>query len=144
MARRMTLTICLLGGCVWCFALVSQVDSAQPASGHSPFKPVATVHSLMEGQGLVFKQIHSALTNPRTSKRSEQITAFSEVLAELANVNALNSDKEDYRGWAGQLRQTALELAAEAKKEKNADDERMNTLLARLKNTCTACHDVYQ
>ena len=145
MVRKMTLTICLFGSCLWCLALVQRVDSAQPAPAASPsFKPVARVHSLMAGQSLVFKQINEALANSQAKHRTEMIEVFAEVLAELANVNTLNSEKEDYRGWAGQLRDLSLDLAAEAKKKKKAGEDRMKTLVSNLKNTCMSCHDAYQ
>ena len=68
---------------------------------------------------------------------------YAEALAELANVNTYHSQKEDYQAWAGQMRDTALELANEAEKP-NADDAKMKKLVNTLKNTCGACHDAYQ
>ncbi len=121
MVRNMTLTVILLIGCVWCFALVSRVDSA-PSAGNKPFKPAISVHHMMEGQGLIFTQLSQAVTKKDTPHRYEVIAAFSSVIAELANVNTFNSDQDDYRGWAAQLRDANLELAEEAEKKKDADD----------------------
>ena len=143
MLRRVTLSIGLLAGCVWCFLMVSRVDSAQPAAASRAYKPVASMHGLMNGQAMLFKNIHEALTHKATPQRRGRIGVNAEVLAELANVNTYNSEKEDYQAWAAQLRDTALELAKEAEKS-DADDARMNKLLNTLKNTCSACHDVYQ
>lgn len=143
MLRRVTLSIGLLAGCVWCFLMVSRVDSAQPAAAASrPFKPVASIHGLMNGQQLLFNNIRKAVTNKDWNQRRERIEVYAEALAELANVNTYNSKKKDYQGWAGQLRDAALELAQEAEKS-DADDVRMNKLLDTVKNTCGACHDVY-
>ncbi len=144
MLRRMTLTIGLLAGCVWCFLMVSRVDSAQPAAAASrTFKPVASIHGLMNGQALLFKSIRKATTDKATPQRRERIEGYAEALAELANVNTYHSEKEDYLAWAGQMRDTALELAKEAEKS-DADDAKMKKLMATLKNTCGDCHDAYQ
>ena len=144
MLRRVTLSIGLLAGCAWCFLMVSRVDSAQPTAAASrPYKPVASVHGLMNGQALLFKSIHKATTDKATPQRRERIEVYAEALAELANVNTYNSQKKDYQAWAGQLRDTALDLAKEAEKS-DADDARMTKLVASMKNTCGACHDAYQ
>lgn len=140
--RNITLTICLLTACAWCFTLVSRVDSAEPKAPPAAFKPVASVEGLMHGQLLVFQKIGELVANKNAPKRTEQIHAFAEVLAELANINTLNSDKIDYRRWAGQLRDTSLKLAAAA--ERNADEAEMNKLITTIKGTCQSCHDVYQ
>lgn len=144
MVRKMALTVCLMGSCVWCLALVAGADSAEPTVGSVDFKPVAAVESLMHGQKTFFKEIGMALQNRSMPDRTELIEEAAEVLAELANVNRLNNDKEDYRNWATQLRDTALQLAREAEKEKKASDGKMNKLFQKLKKTCGACHDVYQ
>ncbi len=143
MFRKMALTMCLMGGCIWCLALVTGADSAPPGAASDRFKPVAAVESLMHGQKTFFKEIGQALHNTSDPDRSEEIEEAAEVLAELANVNRLNNDKPDYRAWATQLRDTALQLAREADK-KNADEKRMKTLFQKLKDTCSACHDEYQ
>ncbi len=143
MFRKMALTMCLMGSCIWCLALVTSADSAPPGASGDQFKPVASVESLMHGQLTFFKEIGKALKNTSDPDRGEEIEEAAEVLAELANVNRFNKDKEDYRAWATQLRDTALQLAHEADK-KSADEKRMKTLFDNLKNTCAACHDAYQ
>lgn len=143
MIRNMTLTVMLITGCVWCIALVSRADSAQSAN-NTTFKPAVSVHHLMEGQIIVFKQLNGAIKNKNTEHRIKMIEGLSIVIAELANVNTMNSDKSDYIGWASDMRNTAMELAEEADKKKEADDQRMNKLLAKMKATCAACHDAYQ
>lgn len=144
MLRKMTLTFCLIGSCVWCLALVAGADRDPQASATGSFEPVAPIHSLMFGQMTFFKHIGEALKEPADSERNEEIEEAAEVLAELANVNRLNKDKDDFRRWATQLRDTALELAREAGKEGGADDEQLRGLLERLKETCMSCHDVYR
>ncbi|MFQ5494472.1 MAG: hypothetical protein ACE5EX_03745 [Phycisphaerae bacterium] len=144
MVRKTVLTITLITGCVWCLALASRADSAHSAPAIGSFKPVATVESLMHGQKHYFKAINRKLRKKNSPKRNGDIAEAAEVLAELANVNRYNKDKDDYRTWATQLRDTALELAREAKKKADASDDRMQTLLASLKSACGACHDAYQ
>ncbi len=144
MVRRMALTVVLFAGCIWCLALVTTADSAPSAPGGGPYKPVASVRGVMTGQMLAFKQLQTSLAGTKDVDRPVAIQLTSEALAELANVNTYNNEKEDYRGWAGQLRDTAMELAGEAKKKDNADEDKMKSLLAKLEATCKSCHDAYQ
>jgi len=144
MVRRMALTVVLFAGCIWCLALVTTADSAPSTPAGVPYKPVASVHGLMTGQMLAFKQIQTSLTGKKDAERPRAIQLTSEALAELANVNTYNNEKEDYRTWAGQLRDTALELAGEAKKKDRADEDKMKSLFAKLEGTCKSCHDAYQ
>lgn len=143
MFRRMALTVCLVASCIWCLALVTRADSALPQQSPVSFKPVASVEALMFGQQVFFKQINEELKKPAGGMRNLDIQAAAEVLAELANVNRHNEAKEDYIGWATDLRDTAVKLAAEAKK-KDADDARMKVLSKSIKGSCGACHDMYQ
>ncbi len=144
MVRRMALTVVLFAGCILCLALVTTANSAPSSPAGGPFKPVASVHGLMTGQMLAFKGLQTSLNGKKDAERPRAIQLTSEALAELANVNTYNNEKEDYRGWAGQLRDTALELADEAKKKDKADEGKMKSLLAKLEGTCKSCHDAYQ
>ena len=144
MVRRMALTVVLFAVCILCLALVTTADSAPSASAAGPYKPVASVRGLMTGQMLAFKRLQTSLTGTKDVDRPVAIQLTSEALAELANVNTYNNEKEDYRAWAGQLRDTAMELAGEAKKKDQADEGKMKSLLAKLESTCKSCHDAYQ
>ena len=143
MFGKMTLTIGLLGGCIWCLALVARADSAQTANATEAFKPVASVDALMHGQYAFFKDIKKALADKAMRNRGHEIEEAAEVLAELANVNRFNNHKEDYRAWATQLRDTALKLAHEAE-EKDANEAKMANLFKQMTATCEACHEMYQ
>lgn len=143
MFGKMTLTIGLLGGCIWCLALVARADSVQTTNATEAFKPVASVDALMHGQYAFFKDIKKALADKAMRNRGHEIEEAAEVLAELANVNRFNNDKEDYRAWATQLRDTALKLAHEAE-EKDANEAKMANLFKQMTATCEACHEVYQ
>lgn len=144
MIRRMTLTLCLVVGCMWCMALVAGGEETAPKTGHKRFEPVSSVGSLMRGQGNQLRAIGELLKDPEAKKRSSRIFYRAEVLAELSNINVLHGEKEDYRQWAGQLRDTALALAAEAKKKSEADEDKYAELFQAIKATCGACHDAYQ
>lgn len=144
MVRKMALTVVLFAGCIWCLALVTTAQSAPSPPSGGPYKPVASIHGLMTGQALAFKQLQASLTGKKEADRPRAIQLTSEALAELANVNTYNGEKDEYRGWAAQLRDTALELAGEAKKKDQADEDKMKSLLAKLEATCKSCHDAYQ
>lgn len=144
MIRRLSLTVCLMGACFWCLTLVARGAGAEGATAASAFKPVASVHSLMEGQDQHFANIMDLLDNPKAKKRAKHIVVEAEVLAELANVNIRNRDKDDYRAWATAVRDKSLELAKEADKGSTADEKRLRTIYKQINDTCTACHDMYQ
>lgn len=143
MARRMALTIVLLAGCVWCLVLATRAESGEPAPA-APFKPVAAVDGVMTGQGLVFRELKNAVAVSKSPTRPKEIAHLSEALAELSNVNIYHAQKDDYRKWATELRDTALQLAAEAEKKPSPDEAKLKTLLGALEKTCNTCHDVYQ
>ncbi len=144
MFRNATITVMALCAGVFILAVVTRVDSAESTMSAGAFKPVASVHSLMEGQATFFKNIGEALQNAEAPKRMKHIGVGAEVLAELANVNTHNRSEADYIQWAGELRDMAVELAGEAKKKEGANEETMNSLFDRMKATCQACHDKYQ
>lgn len=117
--------------------------SSQPAAssaGAVTFKPVIKTHDLMEGQDLHFKTMSDLIKSNVTPGK---IIVHASVLAELANVNTLMKDKDDYRQWAAQVRDLALGMAEEARKRKNADMNELKAMLGKIEATCTACHDAY-
>lgn len=130
------LTILTLSG----LSLLAQDESA----GKQPFKPVASIDALMNGQLTHFTAIEQLLSDKKAKDRSKRLALEAEVLAELANVNTLNKDKADYRAWATDLRETALELSREAAKKTDESEPTMKTQVERMKTICTACHDAYQ
>lgn len=144
MVHKTALTACLMVGSLWCLALVAGADDSPPAPAAGGFHPVASIDSLMHGQLGQFKAIKQLLSDPKAEKRAKRLLHRAELLAELANVNIHNKDKPDYKQWATQLRETALELSREAKKKAGADENKMVALFQKLKKTCGACHDVYQ
>lgn len=146
--RSTIVTFGVLAG-VWGLAWVTGGRTAasaamQPAPATLDFKPVAELESLMHGQETHYKAIAELLKNAAAPKRHHDLHVHAQVLAELANVNRHNKDKEDFRNFATQLRDLALKLAEEAEKAETADETRLKTLFKDIENTCTACHDVYQ
>ncbi len=111
------------------------------------FKPVASLHSLMEAQVDYFKGLGKLINNPDAPKRMKYIHRKAELLAELANVNVHHNKAVDYRAWAASVRDDAMVIAKEAKKARksgSADEAVFKAKFANIKNTCGACHDVYQ
>lgn len=102
------------------------------------YKPVATVHSLMEVQQDYFNALKKAVN---AGEKFDEIEKHALVLAELSNVNAHQKDADDYRNWARTAREQSLKLAGAAK-DKNKDLAK--STLRELHTTCGACHDKYQ
>lgn len=142
MFRKVALTVCMIVGCVWCMALESGAANTQ-SIGAGKFKPVASVGALMHGQLQFFKKISQELTKPANEERNHEIEEYAQILAELANVNRYNSDKQDYVDWATELRDLSLSIAKEAHK-KDVDDNKISSLHQQIKGKCGACHDAYQ
>ncbi len=143
MFRKIALTVCLTAVCIWCLALETGADSGQHDHATRAFKPVASVDALMHGQLVFFKAIGAELEKPASADRNHEIEEAAQVLAELANVNRFNSEKGDYIGWATEVRDGAMKLAAEAKK-KDASNDRLTAYVTTIKGKCGACHDAYQ
>ncbi|GIK17011.1 MAG: hypothetical protein BroJett003_19750 [Planctomycetota bacterium] len=121
------------------------VPQTEPRPQAAPaFKPVSDVHHLMEGQELHFNAIADLLKDAAAKGRHGKIAMHADLLAELANVNTLNKDKDDYRAWASQVRDLSLQLVAEARKKEAASEDAMKGLVTKISDTCTACHDVYE
>jgi len=144
--NRRTSTVVGGLGVVMIGALVAAgVSQAQDGGGSpGPFKPVASVLGLMNGQGMAFKRIQQAVSDRNMEDRHKTIQVMAEVLAELCNVNQYNENKPDYQKWAHDARELSLKLAEEAKKGTGADDSVLRNSLRDIKAKCTACHDVYQ
>lgn len=142
MNRRVGLTVVLFAGCVWCLVLATTAESHDaPAGG---FKPVAPVDGVMTAQGLVIKELKNAVTVSKSPSRPKDIKHLAQAMAELSNVNIHHGEKDDYRKWATDLRDTSLALAKEAETKPAPDDAKMKTLLTTIEKTCDACHDAYQ
>ena len=145
MLQRTGIAVCTFALFTWGLVLVTRAESATQAGEKETFKPVASIDSLMRGQEQQFDALKTLMGNTGARGRAAGLVRAAELLAELANVNHQHSEKRaDYNQWTIKMRTLALDIAAEAKKRKKADDAKMNTLLGEIENTCNACHDVYQ
>lgn len=140
MWRRTILTVMLVGACMVCFFMVpeasSQADAAKKKRG--AFKPVASVHSLMEAQGYHFGQMKKQIGSSGES-RFNVLKTEAEILAELANVNRYHEDKDDCVRWCDQERDLSL---AVAKAAENKDAAKAKKLISQIgKDCCGACHE---
>ena len=144
MLRKMTLTLCLVACCVWCLALVARGDNGKSAGSPVSFKPVASLYSLMEGQDMHFSALGVLIDQPDAKNRTKRLIVEAELLAELAHVNTLTRNKEDYRAWASEVRDLSLDLARLASKRDSNGQEEMRLLYRKINKTCLKCHDRYQ
>jgi len=138
-----------LSVCVAIFVLLARAVKVEaqgaPAQTGAPaaFKPVSEIHHLMEGQELHFNALGELMKDTSARGRIGRIAMHADVLAELANVNTHNRDKSDYRAWAGQVRDLARQIVAEAGKKASADDAVLKGLMVKINDTCKSCHDAY-
>ncbi len=110
--------------------LFVHANSDAPAA--ADFKPVATWESVHGEQTRALDRIGKLLQDKGAKNRAKTIMLDAELLAELANVNIYSKDKSDQQGSAAKMRDVALELAAEAKKNKTADEAKMAQLYEQL------------
>lgn len=141
MWRRTMLAIGILGGCVGLIVLTAHGQAPPAAGSDELFKPVAPISSLMYAQDMHFERINSLLVNETEKDRAIKLRHEAMTLAELANVNRLHKDKNDYRHWADEVRKFAAELATFA-----ADDDfdKAKERCKQINTTCNACHKKYQ
>lgn len=157
MWRRTLLTVALVGACMWCLATVQQVHSdekqqaAEKAEKKACYEPVAPVHDLMEAQGYHFKEITGKIRSRKSDPENKDerqakddyrlLSRHAYILAELANVNQHNSEKEDYTKWAQEVRDMCVELAQAARKQ---DLKAADTITRAIHAKCGQCHDKYE
>ncbi len=135
------LIVGLVAASLWCLTVVASEGNHHHASGK--LTTVASLDALMTGQLQHFKNINQLVADKSAEKRTSRLQMQAEILAELANVNTLHGEKDDYRAWAAQLRDTSLELASLAKKG-SLDDAAAGALIQQMKNSCQSCHDEYR
>ena len=115
-------------------------DKTLAAADSTPFRPVASVSSLMAGISSAFERLGNVLPQKEEDHRLGEITRWSEVIAELSNVNTRHGSKPDYIEMAADTRSIALELARAAGADK-PDEARLTTLFANLDTSCSTCHN---
>lgn len=145
MLQKLGITMCVVTLGLAGLSLATRAQDAAKTGKPEPFKPVASLDSLMRGQEQQFEALRSLLKDTEVRGRTAQLVRAAELLAELANVNQRHAeDRADYDAWTVKMRTLALEIAGEAKKRKSADEGKMNAAFKSLEATCNACHDMYQ
>jgi hypothetical protein len=105
----------------------------------------------MEAQGYHFKEISGKIRSRKSDPENKDEKQSKEdfkllgrhayILAELANVNQYNNEKEDYSRWAKEVRDMCLELAKVAKED---DLTKAEKIVRTIHAKCGECHDKYQ
>lgn len=107
--------------------------SAAPAS----YKPVQSVHQMMEGQNKLFREIKASVID--NSMKDAMLSAW--ILAEVANSNQYQHDDPEYRKLAVRMSEQCAELGRILKKgEQKAAMEQVSA----IGQTCGACHDKFK
>ena len=103
-----------------------------------------SLHSLMDEQDRHFDNMLDLLRDANAKKRFARLDHEARALAEMANINGYHKgarEHDDYRNWAAQLKQQAIQFADLAKKK---DIAAARKLAGKMNKTCKACHDKYQ
>lgn len=110
-------------------------DAKQPVA--PAFKPVTSVHDMMEGQDKLFREIKDALLDKKWSDAAKSAW----VLAEIGNVNQYQNDDPQYKTFAREMSDACVTLAQALKKrDEAASKDAVKAVGAR----CGACHDQFK
>src|SRR5262245_7268415 len=90
----------------------SGADSKPLLPTATAFKPVMSVHDMMEGQNKLFGEITDGITD----KKFRDAAKGAWLLAEIANVNQYQHDDEAYRNFARKMSADTVTLALALKK----------------------------
>jgi hypothetical protein len=134
--KVLAISLALASALVAFVALPALSTDEQPAA----FEPVAPVASLMTGLGSGFSRVKDLAANTDEDRRLARLGAWSEVMAELSNINTLHGPDQAYRDMAADTRDIALELASTTRAD-TVGELQLAALIARLDVSCTTCHD---
>lgn len=107
------------------------------ASPGSPYKPVQSLHHMMEGQNKLLKEIKAGIIDK--ALKDAMVSAW--ILAEISNSNQYQNEDPAYRELAVRVSQQCVELAQTLKK---GDEKAAMTQLNAIGQTCGACHDKFK
>ncbi len=146
MVRKNMFTMAALLAATACLSVIVQSGTAQTDSPTKSdgFKPVMPLLSLMAEQDRHFDNILDLVRDAEAADRFEKMRHEAYALAEMGNINGYHSGAvrhQDYRQWAGDLKDLALTLAGNAER-KQADA--FAGLAKKLNSTCKACHNKYK
>ncbi len=143
MFRRTALTVGLAASCLWGLILVAGAANAEDnqAVASKGYKIVAPVEALMDAQAQHFDQLKELILDDEAEDRFRRIRTEAFILAELCNINAYRAEKDDYRGWAEQARDSSLKMVEGAAKK---DIGAVKKLTREIQDSCKACHNIYK
>jgi len=136
--------VCAATGLVMMLLLASHGVGQTPSAPPAPFKPVMPLLALMGEQDAHFDNIRELIRNVDAPERFEKLRHEALALAEMANINGYHrgsQQHEDYRSWASDLKQQAIEMAGQAEKK---DVDAIKASAKKVIHTCKACHEQYQ
>ncbi len=120
--------------------LQAQGDPAPQGGAEQPaaaFKPVQSVHDMMEGQKKLYEEIKDGVLD----KQWDDAARSAWILAEIANVNRFQNEAAEYKGFARQMSEDCSKLA-QALKKREADVAK--ELVQKVGQTCSACHNKFR
>jgi hypothetical protein len=124
----------LIGG-----AFVVRADDDKPAAktAAKEFKPVLSVHTLMEGQQYLFGNLRSLVSE----RKWEDAHVAAGLLAELGNVNVHHAKDDAYTEFAQTMSGKSKSLSDMLKRK---DAEGSKRLMSEVGASCKACHDKFR
>ncbi len=122
----------------WAGQARAEAPSAQSKeSSKAGFKPVQSIHNMMEGQ----KKLRSEIQAGILDKKWRNASRAAWILAEIANVNQYQHSDAEYKGFAKKMSDQCVQLAKVLRKR---DEKGARTQFKQLGQTCSSCHDKYK
>jgi hypothetical protein len=95
-------------------SIVCWTEADEKTAARKVFEPVMPLSSLMAEQDRHFEVIVGLLRNANDPERAEKLRHASLALSEMSNINGFHkgaTEHDDYRAWAGQLKDQAKQMA---------------------------------
>ncbi|MFO0972927.1 MAG: hypothetical protein U1A27_05755 [Phycisphaerae bacterium] len=137
--RALVLKAALVGSGALALTAAALRAEPEPTVAPVPFKPVATVEHLMEGQEMAFKSLKAAVLGSKW--RDARSSAW--LLAELANVNRQHARTPRYAELSGKMVDACIAVAEQIK-PRQADADAAKKGVSEIAATCKSCHDEFR
>lgn len=138
---RIVYCSCLVAGvAVMSIALIANAQpkpSAAQVSAKAKFKPVQSIHDMMEGQKKLWTEIREGILD----KQWDEASKSAWILAEIANVNQYQHESKEYKGYARKMSSNCAKLAKLLKKR---EEKSAKMMVTQIGETCSACHDQFK